>query len=644
MSEPFVYNLKPNTEDSHQVSPAWMLTFVRWKNRNPYNFENSNKEGGNLATATPLIVTSDCVSVSVSASKATHTPSMTAMLKSSNTNYLTAVAPGDFVFVNICDWEHHIDEVKHKAESLQPINEFKDGFKGIFKVQSVRMVLSINPETGTKQVMFQIDGYGFTEFNNLIYFNPHAIPAGSDQSLLFLGNLSKNWHELFRKNGIPSVQDVIKFFIESFIGQGKIGEEVDKLAKQVTGKNTIQLNYNTHFFVPTQVGQLLGKATAKAAKDLYVYLMGVQKYENRALGEGRKQLNFLPSNIGIPLKAEPIDEEDKAKTRSSGGKFYYTNSKCQGLAIIQPDYWNQVSAWNILNQYLNAPINEMFTCYRVAPDSRVMPTLVVRQIPFSSEKYKEGGTKFLSLPRWKLSPKLVYDMNLGRDEALRINFVQVFGFMGGTANPGLSIASQVAKGNYEYDINDIKRSGLRPYVINSSFDIPPGVSKDALNSSVLSPDKTNVFRWARLLGDALIGGHLKMSGTVTCAGIDYPIAPGDNLELGDTVYHIESVSHTASVSPGGEKSFKTILELSHGVNKNSNDQKTVYAQMTNTQLSTEQKEDYENGGGLPGFSGDKYSIDSTQDEKANINFDLPKRIKQDKKETFKKVRKNKKDS
>jgi hypothetical protein len=92
-----------NDEDNsiHQVSPAWVLTFVRWENR------DTLRTSGTPATAVrdPLVVENDCVSVTTTTKKGILTPSMSAILVMTDVNYETDVAPGDFVIVNILNWD-----------------------------------------------------------------------------------------------------------------------------------------------------------------------------------------------------------------------------------------------------------------------------------------------------------------------------------------------------------------------------------------------------------------------------------------------------------------------------------------------------------------------------------------------------------
>ena len=157
---------------------------------------------------------------------------------------------------------------------------------------------------------------------------------------------------------------------------------------------------------------------------------------------------------------------------------------------------------------------------------------------------------------------------------------------------GAGISTQIAQTNYDYDSNDVLRSGLRPYIVNTQFDELTTDKKE-----YLSP------QWAKILGDALIGGHLKMNGTITCAGIVDPIAVGDNLEDDGIVYHIEQVSHTCNINvSNGEKTFRTSIALSNGMHIDSGSSGRVYPEMSYTNANDLREEDSKNDAILPGVS------------------------------------------
>lgn len=558
----------------HQSSPSWVLTFVRWENRDTLRITSVPSTD----VRDPLVVENDCLQVSCTQSKGTLTPSMNATLIMTDVNYETAVAPGDFVIVNMLNWEKDARRVANASRAKQAVNGPNDGFKGIFKVQGVRRIVSVDPQTGTKIVLIKINGFAFTEYNNTIYFNPYLVDPNQDpkNQLLFASYLGRDWANLVNSKGLTNVQDVIATLIQSFIGEGITDE--GRLEKNGTVKSP-----NVHFYMPELVGKLLGVTGAKAAKDIYVHVFGIQKYAS-----GSAQ------NLAAGMNPEGGDMRQKFN------RIYYTSTPCAGDTFLKPEYWNQVKAWAILNQYTNSPLNELYTCFRISPTGRVMPTVVFRQVPFTNEDFTSSNqpvTKFMNLPRWKISTALITEADIGRDESARVNFVQYFG-KSTVSQSGAEIALEIARKNYVYDINDVQRSGLRPYVVTTQFDEPTTTNKE-----YRSPE------WAKIIGDALIGGHLKMSGSITAIGITDPIAVGDNLEYDGNVYHIEEVVHTANINvQSGAKIFRTTISLSSGVSKSSSAQGTRYAEMSYTSGYKERENDYANNKILPGVSEEQDTV------------------------------------
>lgn len=552
----------------HQASPHWILTFVRWADRDTLrSAPTQDKDFTKTRGTDPLVVENDCINVSVNVNKGALTHSMNATLVQSDVNYITDIAPGDFCFINILNWSSEARRVANDARASRSINGPNDGFKGVFKVQSVRKVVQTDINTGTKQVLFRITGFAFTEFNNTIYFQPEMINNADAQNIaLYTANIGANWALMVSQKALTNGQDLIKAIVESFIGSG-IGEDGKK------DKNDNLKSPNTLFFIPKLVGTLLGVDSATAAKDVYNFLFGIQQYGGSSAATKAAGLN--PNNIN--------------KTE---GRFIQLATNCKGETLLKPEYWNQVKVWSIMQQFMNSPLNEMFTCFRMSPTGRIMPTVVYRQIPFTNEDFKAGNyetTRFMNIPRWKISPALVYSVDLGRDESARINFVQYFG-RSALSNGQWGTSAETAMKNYLYDIDDVKRSGLRPYVVSTNFDITRS------NQEYESPG------WARIVGDALIGGHLKLNGTLECAGIVDPIAVGDNCEFDGVVYHIEEIAHSCSYGADGKRMFRTKISLSSGLSNDSSEVGTRYAEMFYTSGQENRENDFDNNQIMPGVS------------------------------------------
>ena len=142
----YTKSIGSNSKDSHQTSPAYVLTFVRFSNRDVYNYKNV----GNLETRTPLVVVNDATSISIQNNKSNPNPTFSCILKQGDINYLTAIHPGDFVLVNMVNWETKAMEIRDRAAASRAVNRQNDGFKGLFKILDVNMILSVDA-TGSKQ-------------------------------------------------------------------------------------------------------------------------------------------------------------------------------------------------------------------------------------------------------------------------------------------------------------------------------------------------------------------------------------------------------------------------------------------------------------------------------------------------------------
>ena len=207
----------------------------------------------------------------------------------------------------------------------------------------------------------------------------------------------------------------------------------------------------------------------------------------------------------------------------------------------------------MLDQFLNRAVNEKFTSLRITPNG-VLPTLTVRQIPFSTESIQETPefplTKFMNLPRWQLDPSLVTSLDIGRSDDSHVNLVHIYGESATTAI-NYSTQTQMILNAPIFDEVDMARSGVRGLMQTVACHF---------NDELKAPKS-----WMNAIADWSFGSQFTLNGSVQCYGIQSPIAEGDNLELEDLVYHIESVMHFGEITPDALKHFRTTLSLSNGM-------------------------------------------------------------------------------
>jgi hypothetical protein len=575
----YTKKIEANQSDSHQTSPAYLLTFLRWANRDTENFSDADF----LELREPLLVINDCVNLSVSSSKKTHTHQLSMVMLGGDINYSTAVAPGDFVMVNMLDDtaklfgkgkgpnDAEASSLYVRARAKEPINKSHDGFKGLFKIQSVRRNIQTNPSTGSKIVIYQIQAASFTELNQVVYFNPYLFDPAEVSNLSNVLNTSapKEYAKLVDKQ-LGTIDQNFKRLVEFFIGEKNISE--------VPQKSEVVRNHNRSFFVPPPIAGLMGiRAAQPRIKDLFRYYVGIEKYNTSANQTETQGLN-------------PRVTRD--------GSFYDSINPPTGISPIQAEPWAQVTVYSILQQYTNSLVNEFFTTFKLTPEGYVMPCLVLRQKPFTSDKFKKENltiqtTPFLDLPRWRLDPNIIHALSMGRDESARINFVHI---VGKTRFVDLKdfAAQQESKKEYKFDESDILRNGLRPLITGCDFDFPSDQSKQQYSGV-----------WNKLMFDWLSNGHLKENGTVQTVGIAEPISVGDNCQIENTVYHIESVQHVMSIDAEGRVKFESTLQLSYGVDSRSDrvSYNPIYPEMQYTDTYSYRKDNWKSGSKImPGFS------------------------------------------
>ena len=567
----FIGSNGPEGDVHSSPGAAWVVTIVRWDNR-----DTAFMSGEFIKTRKPLVIVNDCINVKVSNSKNSPTQAAELVLKGGDINYSTAVAPGDYIFINMVDSEKVAMKVRGKALGTKgAINDYFDGLKFVGKIASVRKNLQVvDPnDTGKKVLTYRIAAHSFTEFNNKIYFNP-TLTDNDGRLLRYLSHLSDEFNQMVGDKLLSNCHEILKAFIVLFLGN-KPGDGVLK-------NSTAKITPNEIYEVPNRYSSLLNRTGNRYINNINV-LMGVQEYvvgsNNRKPGKG-----FNP-------KFKELFQTLKANLRT----IKETTKPIQGESVIATDLWNNVSVWSIFKKYLNETINEMYTTLRVSPTNDIIPTFVVRQIPFTTEHYTNRSkkddinTRFLTLPRWKIDPALIFSSNIGREDAARINFVQVFGQYARADSQTLYINAQNAKGNYQLDGDDIKRNGLRPLIKTSNNDLISGLGFKAP-------------LWATLVADWVFAGHLKLNGSITCYGIVEPIAVGDNLEFDDIVYHIEQIDHFGVISPDGKKQFRTTISLSNGIHKNNTKENVIYGEMENTDSFTDIFRDSKNDRLLPGVT------------------------------------------
>lgn len=472
------------------------------------NENKSNSEG-------IIFIKSGILNLNVSYSKSTPFHTFEATILPSSYNLLSEILPGDYCLVHIVNDRSIIDNIEQDIVNLRPVNLEQYGFKGVFKIESIRQNYQINPNTGAKILTYQLTGYAFKELNSVIYYNPFLIFENEKTDVLVgMSRLAKEFAKFLSQKKLDAHKNdyVIQFLWSAFLGRGGIYKTDKKLPDTP----------NTVFTVPATLLNLMGVKINRSGqlKHLYKLLTGVQKYSS-----------YEPK-IQSPNLA---------------------------VTVFLPQFWDQVPIWNILKGFENAPVDELFALFRKDNTGKIMPWVFYRQIPYNSKKLKlkYPVTYFHELPVWAVHDSFILGYNIGRDDSQHINYVSVFS-TSPAAHPNVNamhLNFQVAAKNVRQDKLDIQRHGLRSAIITTRHDD-------------LMVNKKDIYAvtFTQILADAMMYGHLKLNGVVHLSGIQAAITIGDNFLLYDTLFHIEAIKHTFAVDPAtGKTHFVTTLGLSYGV-------------------------------------------------------------------------------
>jgi hypothetical protein len=560
----YTYNIDKNTADSHQSTPwaivgfypyAFPDTFYAKKNKNLSSNEDALK-------VNPLIVANDILSIQVSTGKGSPNHTAEIVLSSGNINYSSALNPGDNCAIWIHDDISYFSDIykllvntnnRNASLSETSANYGSSGLKFLGKIESVRQILSTSV-TGVKSVQYAVSARGFTEFETTIYYNPYLreAPDTNADKETFYQRISNSFDKLvrsFKEGGYP-IDFLMEFYINSFIGKGP---SRDFRSHKTPAGAQIDSSGNDALYIPRNISALLGQAALQSKSlssyaDILNTIIGVQKYS---------QQGYLP--------------DITSKTQSSTQKR--TTIPLAGNLLALPDIGTSVSLISLIQSNMNAAINEIYFTLRLNEKNLIMPTMVLRQKPFSTKKSglnPDKMTMFSEIPRWKISAdRAIKFYNIGTNNAARSNFIQIFGAMNASAASTEDVqVQQLLDGNYTFDRYDIVRSGSKNMLYQTNADAFR-VNNASSSSNSFSDGKhvflTNIRYWKELVTDWTVNLHLKLNGSMTVSGISEPICPGDNLEFDGKLFHIEGVQHLYRVEADGSKTFETNIALSHGL-------------------------------------------------------------------------------
>lgn len=552
------------------TNPYWLLAIIRYASpltasrEKMYEIRDDKDQTKSVSftdevslyneTKETLVIDSDCVQLSVSTRKGNATSSLTAVLINSGFNYAATIMPGDWVFAWIVNSPDKRDELKGRIKRGDPCNRFDDGFKFIGKVHDMGKTLMQSP-TGLRTVQYNLQAVAFKELDNRVFFELQF--AQKFPSLgQYLARLNISLKNIYVNavndsgNGGISSDKAIPELINTMIGRGipeKLADPGGSGLPMVRGP-TSDTEVPYAYVIPDSVAALLGiknksKGEVYSAADMYESVIGLQKYNESSNKESTA--NGYRNIAGFHPELQNKDD---------GGDVNRHRCKLglKGRFMELPMSFDGKSLMDLIKDFLNPAINEVYSTLKLAPSGRVSPTLVVRQLPLSSPIFAKKDptlvTSFMEVPRWKANDITMRTMDIGRSNQTHFNFVHVYGQP--SANTGLKQSLQILNNPPFFEEADVKRHGMGVYATQVSC---------GMQDLVKGPRV-----WMLLMSDILMGQQFSLNGAATMLGVSAPICIGDNFEFDGTVFHIDGVTHTCSIN-NGTKSFTTRLQLSNGM-------------------------------------------------------------------------------
>lgn len=578
-------DFKGGTDSYVSTSPFWIVAIYRLRNPNTFNRKWKSGVGsipdGVGIFSKPLILSDSCPQISISSTKSRPITSLQGLLYPTE-DFLKKIFPGDYAFAWMMNNKETYDSVLERLNRNEACNFFTDGFKFFGKIESIRKQIVQNPE-GHKMSRYSFNATGFSEFDNTLFYDPYLAEKTPELGTYF-GKLGTELNSIIANNGLGiSVTRAIPVLVDLLMGSG-VPSNLARGNTDPALRSTAGLEGEYSYILPKSIGAVMGKTLSSknggvmAYADLLEMVYGIQKYSDSQIisidldeiglaANGKKSQNlYREKHLGRPFT--PDGTGDESSRRFTGIEMLGT------FTPDNPQFFN-TSIWNILRQYLNPVVNEMYVTLRVNNSGRVVPTLVLRQHPYTTNRYTGDleVTKFDNLPRWIIPDVLIKSIDLGRSDALRVNFVHTYG--SNQANGSRGMSEQIVQNPPVRDDIDIARSGFRPYMQS----VPCSISDTRSSSN----GRGQPAKWMEILSDFTMGQHLTLTGSINTVGIQSPICIGDNIEYDGALFHIESVTHTCSESSDGKKDFSTTLQLSHGVSASiPNNDFQIYANVEGT--------------------------------------------------------------
>jgi hypothetical protein len=451
-------------------------------------------------------------------------------------------------------WTPRDEDLEVRDVPNGPVTAWNSGLKFVGRLQAPRATEYRDP-SGFYEVNYSLQAFGFTELESTIYYDdeirfkyPDAVQFYQDLGFALDKFLSGDTEH----KGFVDTNVAISGLVQILLGKGPSTLSVDRgsaTLRKEPRRAALRDSPNVQFEVPPGLAEIIHGSDSRHQELRYYSDMLLQLVGDQTYGEPVREINGYQSVL------PDID-------RLVAGTIGFTKRPLRDYFPPDPLDFKNKSVWSILKNYVNEPINEMYTAIKPHPKTGLlMPTLVVRRSPYSSDTYQANpnalrALAFSEVPRWYIPDPLILGMNIGKTDGARVNYVQIVPSIMPSENPNVNESLVRLQSPPVVDRASIQRHGLRTYITKVSGWANPVAETNEANAS---------RKYTEFMADILMDGHLRYNGTLTCVGIQDAIQPGDNLVFNGILFHIESLTHSGGIDGGGTKTFTTAFQLSHGI-------------------------------------------------------------------------------
>lgn len=468
-----------------------------------------------------------------------------------NANWISKITPGSWCAI-----------LMSRDSSIQPFTSSNPGeadektLKMFGRIHSIRMMVQVDPQTGTRQTLYIANGEDWSSvFNTTIYVDP-IVRTGNFETTTAIGHAARFVYESlllqWTKDGriLPSPKDALQGIIKLWGSPiAETEQSIRSRAREAQPQTELVTTSSAQFKLPNQVAKFF-----KFKTDL--------KKDSVCFGD---LIQIIDGKLESKDKYKPVND---------------------GAGILNPmSIYGTNTFWQLLIDNCNPVINELITDIRWE-NNRPVLALYKRIKPFANRErfrnkdhVKDIVSLFKNIKHVDIPYEEVISIDIGTNWKDKINFIEL--------KPQqqlnqTNLSAMVKLDSQTVDLKAIERDGFKPLTQNVNYLI-----YDNKNSAA----PLEVVRWKALLREWYFNTHNMLNGALTVVGQNKYIQVGDNIRInakifgnanfskeqsdynGDTylLAHVESVSNNFTIDANGSRSYTTSINFVRGVIVDPND-------------------------------------------------------------------------